>query len=140
MNRRTFLAWVGVGSLASFFPVALAACSNSKNTANIATRPDGFIPVGTIQELDEQGSILNSQIPALIIRNPKNTEEVSAVNPNCPHLDCVVEWEASKKEFGCLCHGSQFTPEGQVIKGPADQGLKPYLAKVEANIILVKPS
>jgi len=140
MNRRTFLAWVGVGSLASSFPVALSACSNSKNAANIATRPDGFIAVGTIQELDEKGSILNSQLPALIIRNPKNAQEVSAVNPNCPHLDCVVEWEASKKEFGCPCHASQFTPDGQVIKGPANTGLKPYLAKVEGNIILVKPS
>ncbi|VXD22994.1 QcrA and Rieske domain-containing protein [Planktothrix paucivesiculata] len=140
MNRRTFLAWVGVGSLASSFPVALAACSNPENTANIATRPDGFTVAGTIQELDEKGSIFNSQLPALIIRNPKNIQEVFAVNPTCPHLDCIVKWEASKKEFGCPCHASQFTPDGQVIKGPADRELKPYLAKVEGNIILVKLS
>lgn len=140
MKRRTFLAWVSVGSLASFFPVALAACSNSKNSTNLVTRPDNFIQVGTLQELDEQGSILNSQIPVLIIRNPNNPQEISAVNPTCPHLDCIVQWEASKKEFGCPCHASQFTPEGQVIKGPTDRGLKRYLAKLEGNTVLVKLS
>ena len=38
MNRRTFLAWVTVGTLASSFPMALAAYSSSENTDNIYPR------------------------------------------------------------------------------------------------------
>jgi cytochrome b6-f complex iron-sulfur subunit len=140
MNRRTFLAWVTVGTLASSFPMALAAYSGSDNTDNIASRPDGFIPAGTIKELDENGSILNSELPVLIIRNPENKQEIFAVDPTCPHSDCIVEWEPSQKEFGCPCHTSQFMPDGEFIRGRADQGLTPYIAKIEGNIILVKPS
>lgn len=138
MNRRTFLAWVGVGSLASFFPMALAACSEPKAPANSSTRPDGFIPVGTLQELEQKGSILNSKIPALIIHNPKNSQDISAFNPTCPHAGCDVKWKANKEEFICPCHGSEFSGDGKLIKGPAHQGLKAYIAKVEGNIVLVK--
>ncbi|MBE9146834.1 QcrA and Rieske domain-containing protein [Planktothrix mougeotii] len=140
MNRRTFLAWVSVGSLASFFPMALAVCSEPKDTATFSTRPDGFIPVGTIQELDKKGSLLNSKIPALIIHNQKNSQDIFVVNPTCPHAGCVVKWKGNKEEFLCPCHGSQFTANGQLMKGPAHQGLKPYITKVEGNLILVKPS
>ncbi|VXD22526.1 Rieske (2Fe-2S) domain protein [Planktothrix serta PCC 8927] len=138
MNRRTFLTWVGVGSLASFFPMALALCSSPKDATNSSPRPDGFIPVGTIQELDKKGSIFNSQLPALIIHNSKNSPDISAFNPTCPHAGCIVKWKANKEEFICPCHGSQFRADGQLMKGPAHQGLKAYLTKVEANIILVK--
>ncbi|MBD2483597.1 ubiquinol-cytochrome c reductase iron-sulfur subunit [Planktothrix sp. FACHB-1365] len=140
MNRRTFLAWVGVGSLASFFPLVLAICSKPTTAANPSTRPDGFIPVGTIQELDKKGSLLNSKIPALVIHNQKNSQDIFVVNPTCPHAGCVVKWKGNKEEFLCPCHGSQFTANGQLMKGPAHQGLKPYIAKVEGNLILVKPS
>lgn len=42
----------------------------------------------------------------------------------CPHLGCVVHWNADEKSFDCPCHGSRFTGEGVVINGPALTNLK----------------
>jgi glycine/D-amino acid oxidase-like deaminating enzyme/nitrite reductase/ring-hydroxylating ferredoxin subunit len=41
----------------------------------------------------------------------------------CPHLRCIVCWNAAHKTFDCPCHGSRFAPDGSVLEGPALSGL-----------------
>ncbi|HIK28297.1 MAG: ubiquinol-cytochrome c reductase iron-sulfur subunit [Oscillatoriaceae bacterium SKW80] len=160
MNRREFLSWVGVGTLASSLPVAIAACSPDANQApsaqsnppaNSAPPPPPaevasaaakqFQVVGTVAELDKKGQILNKKLaigPVLVVRNPADPKSVLAVNPTCTHNGCIVEWEKDEKYFQCPCHDSDFAADGKVIKGPAKQPLKTYEAKIEGNSVLVK--
>jgi glycine/D-amino acid oxidase-like deaminating enzyme/nitrite reductase/ring-hydroxylating ferredoxin subunit len=50
------------------------------------------------------------------------THERSAV---CPHLGCVVAWNALEKSWDCPCHGSRFDRLGRVVNGPANRDLEP---------------
>lgn len=44
----------------------------------------------------------------------------------CPHLGCVVHWNAAESSWDCPCHGSRFDPrDGARLNGPADRGLAP---------------
>ncbi|MGQ4650178.1 Rieske 2Fe-2S domain-containing protein [Lyngbya aestuarii] len=146
MNRREFLGWVGVGGIASFLPVALAACSpkntNSEPSAS-SQSSESFQPVGKVTELDTKGQILNQQFSGgtvLVVRDPSATDKLVAVSPICTHAGCTVAWEKDQASFVCPCHGSKFASSGEVIQGPATKPLTAYKVKLEGDSILVQKS
>ena len=154
MDRRTFLGWVGVGTLASSLPLVIIACGNSQNegtkasiesetnaTAATATTDD-FHMIGISSELENNGFLLNEDVagkPVMVFRDPE-TEELIALNPKCPHQKCNVDLDTQQKLLVCPCHDSRFTFDGKVVKAPARNPLDIYQVKQEEYLILVKVS
>lgn len=44
---------------------------------------------------------------------------LTPVGPRCPHMGCVLKWNRAERTWDCPCHGSRFTPQGQLIDNPA---------------------
>ena len=152
MDRRTFLGWVGVGTLASSLPLIIIACSNSENNGikastqlkqnATAATTDDFHMIGIASELDINGFLLNEDLagkPVMVFRHPE-TKELIALNPQCPHQKCNVEIASNKKLLICPCHDSHVTFDGEVVKPPAKEPLDVYKVKQEEYLILVKVS
>ena len=56
----------------------------------------------------------------------------------CSHLNCLVRWEESKRQFLCPCHGGVFDEEGNVVAGPPPRALEKLSVKVEDGVLYVK--
>ena len=51
----------------------------------------------------------------------------------CTHLGCVVPWSPANNKFMCPCHGSQYAPNGAVVRGPAPLPLALAHCDVDAD-------
>ncbi len=58
------------------------------------------------------------QVPAVLLQTAKGFKALSLV---CPHLGCTVETQPDG--FACPCHGSRFSLQGQLVRGPAAKPL-----------------
>jgi cytochrome b6-f complex iron-sulfur subunit len=50
---------------------------------------------------------------------------------NCTHMGCIPNYDPQSLSFLCPCHGSIFTMEGDVVKGPAPAPL--FRAEIAVN-------
>lgn len=57
-------------------------------------------------------------------------DKVIALNAECPHLGCKVGYKPEQKRFGCPCHDSAFTADGEVQGGPAPRSMDPLETRV----------
>jgi cytochrome b6-f complex iron-sulfur subunit len=142
MKRRDFINWVGLGGLASFLPVAIAACSPETAAQKSSAASGDWQTVGTKAELDQAGQLLAENSPAgpVLVVGTSKTANLIAVNPTCSHKGCTVAWQAEAKKFVCPCHQAEYSADGKVQKGPAEKPLKTYASKIEGNSVLVKPT
>lgn len=134
MERRNFLKWTGVGLLASYFPLALAACSN-KSDRNAVDAAEKFTTIGTTAQLKADGYLLNEKSKVLVVQQDN---QLIAVNPTCTHRGCTVKLDKSDNTLICPCHDAKFGLGGEVLAKPAKTSLSTYQVKEENGEILVE--
>lgn len=54
----------------------------------------------------------------------QNKKEHKIIN-KCPHLKCKLIFNELDKTWDCPCHGSRYTIDGKIIKGPSTYSIKP---------------
>ncbi|HET8839567.1 MAG TPA: FAD-dependent oxidoreductase [Flavobacteriaceae bacterium] len=111
-----------------------------KENANVAVQYLKNLPlVGNEPEFEEinigNGKIV-SKDQHKIAAYREETGNLKLFSAICPHLKCVVQWNAAEKTWDCPCHGSRFDLDGEIIEGPALHPLsKIVLEDEEANSI-----
>lgn len=99
-----------------------AAAEFVRGQAGVVKNLTEHLGPGEIASEDElepgQGGIMQSGLSKVAVYHDPNGQIIrrSAV---CTHVGCIVHWNSFEKCWDCPCHGSQFSPNGEVLNGPA---------------------
>jgi cytochrome b6-f complex iron-sulfur subunit len=77
--------------------------------------------------------------PTYLTVNADGTLDARGVVDNCTHLGCTFPWNPVDQQFQCPCHGSRYTSEGVVVRGPAALPLKIVHVAVKDDAIWLYP-
>jgi glycine/D-amino acid oxidase-like deaminating enzyme/nitrite reductase/ring-hydroxylating ferredoxin subunit len=103
-----------------------AAADYASENINVAGQFADYVTAGDIKSVDElqpgHGAVIREGLSKIAVYRDDNgtVHRRSAV---CPHLGCVVSWNACERTWDCPCHGSKYTAEGRVYNGPANTDL-----------------
>jgi Rieske Fe-S protein len=103
-----------------------AAGEYVKEAVNMAAQYGDWVTGGDVESVDQiardSGAVLRRGLTKIAAYRDEagKVHEYSAV---CPHLGCIVQWNAAEKTWDCPCHGSRFDKLGTVINGPANTDL-----------------
>jgi len=61
----------------------------------------------------------------------------TAVDIQCTHRACEVNYDVDHTRFYCPCHGSEFDLYGRVLKGPATKPLNYYHTELKGDEVMV---
>lgn len=97
-----------------------------KENLNVAAEYKDLFTPGEAKDVSEiapdTGAILRQGLHKLAVY--KDAEgDLHSCSAICPHLGCVVAWNGTERSWDCPCHGSRFTPTGEVVNGPANTNL-----------------
>ncbi|MBX3276214.1 MAG: Rieske (2Fe-2S) protein [Sandaracinaceae bacterium] len=99
-----------------------------------ATMPRTAVTHGPLEGLAMGATRLEAYDVFLV----RTEEGVAAISGQCTHAGCGV---APRGEgFHCGCHGSEFTLDGTVTRGPASEPLPWFAVRIEGGDVVVDPS
>ena len=136
--RRDLLTRLGWGGLAA---LALACAPGTIRFLRPRAAGAGstLVDVGTVQ--DHPASTVATR---WVVRHGlwvvNRDGKLFALEARCTHLGCTPRWEPGSGVFQCPCHGSRYSPAGEVLNGPAVRGLPRFAISVENDQVLVDPS
>jgi menaquinol-cytochrome c reductase iron-sulfur subunit len=145
-SRRRFLtALVGVGSALVGSILAVPGAQYVLDPLLRASGKKGrWVRVAKLDSLSEEHPVavpvVGEQVDAWTRQDQvrlgmvwlrKKGDKVMALNAECPHLGCKVAYLKEQKHFGCPCHDSSFSEEGERLGGPAPRSMDPLDVRVK---------
>jgi cytochrome b6-f complex iron-sulfur subunit len=132
MDRKEFLAQLGIGGTAIFAAACMQSCSKTDNLSNVDFTLD--LTSSAYAGLKTAGGYIINQ--GVIVALTTNNAYL-AVSAACPHEGVNVQFQAGKNQFYCAAHSSYFSSTGSRISGPAQRGLTQFKTTLTGNMLRV---
>ena len=129
VNRREFLNISWLASL-GFLTINFAGVTYLFSMPRFKEGEFGGVyTFGKVSDLPEKDSAPDN-IPKVKLWMSNSEVGVTAIYKVCTHLGCLYNWNNQEGKFICPCHGSQFTRNGEYIRGPAPRSLDRFVVQI----------
>ena len=122
-GRRSFL----ISTALAFAGVVLDGCSSLSLSQPAEPVRLSFNDYPDLKSVGGSAQLLLNGMKLIAVRLSEN--EIAVLNRRCTHRGCSVQY--NRERFECPCHGSVYSQDGSVYKGPAVRALEKY--KVSFN-------
>ncbi len=106
-----------------------------RENANVAVQYESWLKEKPVPLLDEmpfgEGAVYRHGLQ-MVAAFKNEFGAIELMSAACTHLGGVVSWNAVEKSWDCPCHGARYNCHGQVIEGPAIDGLQ----KLDSKTVL----
>jgi Rieske Fe-S protein len=102
-------------------PVSAGMNFISENVTAIKNFAEYLMPaeIGSTDDLKPgQGGIMRDGLQKIAVSRGDDGQ-LHVCSAVCTHLGCHVHWNSTEQCWDCPCHGWHFSPEGEVLAGPA---------------------
>ncbi len=127
INRRDFLKLSTTGLLTASGLLGLGALFRFMGYESESAAKTEF-DLGEASAYPVGSRTILPDIPAVLIHTESGFTAISLV---CTHLGCTVEQEVDG--FSCPCHGSLYSDDGSLLRGPAQKPLPTFRLEQDAE-------
>jgi cytochrome b6-f complex iron-sulfur subunit len=102
--------------------------------------PKRFV-IGVLANMQPNSVIFDAEHRLIVFRDKQGY--FYALSAVCTHLGCIVEWKETgipghpEGVIACPCHGSVFSRNGEVLRGPAPRALDRFKLYLEEDRVIV---
>ncbi|MFM2284844.1 MAG: hypothetical protein RLZZ543_341 [Bacteroidota bacterium] len=132
MNRKEFLAMLGMTAGGVVAATCLGSCAKNESSSNVDFTID--LNDSAYSALSNNGGYL---IKSGVIIARTSAGAYIAVSAACTHEGVNVQYQASSNRFHCPSHGANFSSTGAVQNGPANTALKQYNTTLSGTTLRV---
>jgi cytochrome b6-f complex iron-sulfur subunit len=124
-SRRTTLVFLFCTALITLLTKFCRVAFSFLEPPKTANSFGGIFDVGAVHELPQVGSapVANTKGRFWLVNDDLG---LRAIHSSCTHLQCLFSWDQEKQLFVCPCHGSEFSRDGAVLRGPATRDLDSF--------------
>jgi len=141
-SRREVLQGLGVAAIGTL--VVAAGCGQPGSSLPTAT--SSSCSGGECIDLtDASNQQLTSAGGAMLVDAPSDTimvvrisdTQFVALSAICTHAGCPMDYVPAQQLIDCACHGSQFSTDGKVLRGPAIRALRVYSVTIANQLLTI---
>lgn len=143
MERRKFIAHCCQTAIGIPVAASLLASCGTMYYAQVTTEADKLVVAKTEFTTLKRGKQASHKF--VLLKTPQTSfpiclyhfegDRYVASLLQCTHRGC--ELNVGGGIYTCPCHGSEFSTEGKLLEGPADQDLKTFIVKTDHEHIYI---
>lgn len=136
MHRKEFIKSVGILAVGTIGGSLLNSCAVTKYAQYSIDGNRIVVKKSEFSDMHQFVLVNVSGLPAAIYLRKNENETFTALLTQCTHKGCEVDPDYDM--LLCPCHGSKYSPAGEVISPPANQPLKKFDVLTDSENIYIQ--